>query len=158
MTPVIEKATRNDIDSIIKMQAKLLALHEPFSNKYKTRRDATLIFKKYLKGLINKKDAVIFLAKENRKSIGYAIVKVNDLPPIFEISKEARITDLFVESQHRSKGIGEALISASINWAKKKKLSLVSLIADVKNTTAIDFYKKQKFKVRRLTMVKNVSP
>ena len=56
------------------------------------------------------------------------------------------IRDVFVSEKHRGKGLGAQLISGILEHLAPKQKSIY-LYVDPKNTTAINLYKKHKFKL-----------
>ena len=54
---------------------------------------------------------------------------------------------MFVEARHRRKGVGTALLSTSIQWAKKQNLEKITLSVFSTNIPAIRLYKKFGFSI-----------
>lgn len=60
-------------------------------------------------------------------------------------SRVAILEDMVISSQHRSMGIGSALLNYAIAFAKQKDCKRITLLTDIDNDAAHCFYKKHGF-------------
>lgn len=72
-----------------------------------------------------------------------AAVLVVDLPPWDDVSDLVFVIDLFTEPDHRRRGLGEALLAASLNAIDTDRI--VGLRVDSENTAAVSLYRKLGF-------------
>lgn len=68
------------------------------------------------------------------------------------------VWDLMVDPSHRGKGLGEQIMLALENEARKLGHSEISLNVFGHNAPAISLYKKIGYNVASMTMAKNISP
>ncbi|MBW2987805.1 GNAT family N-acetyltransferase [Candidatus Woesearchaeota archaeon] len=91
---------------------------------------------------LESKDMQTFVAEEKGKIIGFITVEVRERLSLYEVSRSGFISSLIVSPEHRRKGIAEKLLKEAIKWLKKKKIKYFDLDTAVKNTGALEFYKK----------------
>lgn len=97
-----------------------------------------------LKILINDPGKGFILgAKENETIIG--MVSVLKVVSTAEGGEVGILEDMIVSPSYRGMGIGSSLLAAAIEMAKKEKLTRLTLLTDLSNHRAINFYKRAGF-------------
>ena len=109
--------------------------------------------KKYMK--INKEEAMIFVAVDNGKLIGYIYGRIVKKPKML-LDKFGIIEDWFVEEKYRNKRIGELLWNKLILWFKNKKCNCLELDVYTTNERAIRIYHKMGFIDKSIVMIKKL--
>lgn len=105
--------------TIYQAQLKDLEILAPLFDAYRIfyKQESNLDeVKTFLKALLEKKESVVYIASINGKAIGFT-----QLFPLFSsVSMEPMylLNDLYVDSNHRNKGIGEALIDRAKQLCK----------------------------------------
>ena len=107
--------------------------------------------KKYMK--LNPKEAIIFVAEDNKKLIGYIYGRIEKKPKMV-LDRVGMIEDWFVQEKYRGKGIGEKLWNELMNWFKKKKCNCLEVDAYITNKKAIKIYHKLGFIDKLIFMIK----
>ena len=153
------EAKLSDIDSIIELWKGLMEYHlEFFPDFYKFKRGYLSSMRKHFGRNIRSKDSIVLVAEESGKPIGYVMGAVGKFrPPIYKWKKEANISDLFVDEEHRGKGISKKLFLEVKKFAKAKGADYLKLAVDVKNPSANKFYDKMglfEFHTTRLVKLK----
>lgn len=100
-------------------------------------------FAKFIDGLNAKEKAGVFIACEEQRILGYVIVQ-NEI--LERISHRAYMV-AGVHSDSRGKGIGKALFSYVIDWAKSIHLHRLELTVMAENASAVALYEKMGFKI-----------
>ncbi|MGX7594493.1 N-acetyltransferase family protein [Planococcus plakortidis] len=90
-----------------------------------------------------KEKAAVFIACEGQRISGYVIVQ-NENPE--RISHRAYMV-AGVHSDSRGKGIGKALFSYVIDWAKSVHLHRLELTVIAENPLAVTLYEKMGFEI-----------
>jgi GNAT superfamily N-acetyltransferase len=67
--------------------------------------------------------------------------------PALDKPVEAIVQALVVDSRHRSKRIGQALMQAAESWAQDRHLSSVALTSQIKRTDAHRFYQSLGYEI-----------
>lgn len=114
---IIKQANIEDLDALV-------PLFDAYRIFYKQSSDE-LSARAFLQERILNKQSTIFIAYNNNKAVGFT-----QLYPIYSsVSMQAMciLNDLFVSTDARGKGIGEALMDAAKQYAVKNNLKGLSL-------------------------------
>ncbi len=131
--PMIRRATREDIHSLIPLLRILFSIEEDFNF------DAT----KQQKGLdllIEQRSSTIFIAEYNGETVGMVTGQL--LISTAEGGPAIVVEDLVVDPHHRNKNIARSLLQAIGKWAMERGAHRMQLLADTSNKEALSFYKK----------------
>ncbi len=142
----IKPATINNLKDIQKLN--LLLLKELNKNCNQTNDCAwsnSKNGKEYFKKRIVDKNSCAFIVKINNKVIGYLVGSIQEKQVYRTIQDSADIDSFFVLDEFRSQNIGSQLFKKFKKWCNSKNISRISVTTPVKNTRAIEFYKKQGF-------------
>lgn len=90
--------------------------------------------------LVHSGDGVQFAAVEDGQLIGF--LTLNYIWSTTRMQKIALLNDLFVDPEHRNKGVGESLLNSALNLVKKEKLPLMRLLTAENNQAAQSLYEK----------------
>ncbi len=99
--------------------------------------------KTYFTSTINSAKAVIFVAEEDGKLVGY--IGASDKPINYRISKYIEIDNLGIAKAYRRKGIATMLMNKLFMWAQERGYERVYLSCYFKNAEAIKFYRQAGF-------------
>ncbi|MFC2154594.1 GNAT family N-acetyltransferase [Candidatus Altiarchaeota archaeon] len=152
---IIRKATVKDIKEIVPLWIDLLDFHKKFSKRmYRFKKNYVEIYKKFLDKCLRARNAQVFVAEKDGKVIGHCIVRIKDIPPIYEVDREAWVDEIVVKKEFRGKGAGKKLLAASEQWAKERGLKELSLTVHSKNKKAIESYTKNGLHQHHIKMSK----
>ena len=105
-------------------------------------RDSNLpAAKQFLSDRFNHAESVLFIAHDGSNPVGFT-----QLYPSFSSVSLGRIfilNDLFVNESGRRKGVGSALISAAVDYAKTAGAIRLALSTALTNTTAQSLYESK---------------
>ncbi|MEM3596694.1 MAG: GNAT family N-acetyltransferase [Candidatus Bathyarchaeia archaeon] len=82
-----------------------------------------------------------FVAEENGEIVGYSRIH------FYRWNNSAYVITVLVDSRHRCKGIGTALLKAMEAFAKKKKARVIMFDTAIDNTPALQLYFKNGYKI-----------
>lgn len=119
---IISKMSIKDLDSI----KDILSDFDDFWN-YEVLKDE----------LTSPSSMYIVAKNEDNVIVGFAGIKI--------IFNEAEIMNIVTKKDVRNQGIGTLLLEELINFCKTNKFNLINLEVNVKNTIAINLYKKYNF-------------
>jgi ribosomal protein S18 acetylase RimI-like enzyme len=104
---------------------------------YKQASDITLA-ETYIKSRLENNESVIFVALAGNEPVGFT--QLYPLLSSVRATKNWLLNDLFVDSDHRKQGIGEALLKTATNFAKSRGATFVQLETASDNYTAQKLY------------------
>ena len=142
----VRKANKNDIDSIVELNKKLIDYHRRKDKYYKYTSETRKIFRDYLSKIMKKKNVRIIVAEVNGEIIGYFVGSIGKAKPFTSFKKIGRISDAFVEEKFRKSGIGKSMFDELLSWFKKNKVKYVELFVDSKNQAGIKAWRKFGFR------------
>ena len=144
---LVSKATRADLVDITSLSNQLMA--------YDKQHDATLATnwlkkscgKNFLREHFSKKQQAAFVVKHNARVVAYLLGAIVPAECYRMVKKIAEIEELFVMDEFRGQKLGEKLMQAFIDWAKKQaKVPRISVRISAANHGAIKFYQRCGFK------------
>lgn len=109
--------------------------------------------KKYVK--LNPRKAIIFVAEDDKKLIGYIYGRVAKRPKMV-LDRCGVIEDWFVEEKYRGQGIGEMLWDKLIRWFKNKKCNCLKTDAYPTNKLAVNIYHELGFIDKKIVLMKKL--
>lgn len=129
---IIEKATMNDLESVM----ELFDLYRMFYEQESDLEGA----REFLKSRLVNEESVVFLAVEESIPVGFV-----QLYPTFSSVSMMRswvLNDLYVKEQFRGIGAGERLIQKAIQFAKDTEAKGILLETGKENHNAQRLYEK----------------
>jgi ribosomal protein S18 acetylase RimI-like enzyme len=94
-------------------------------------------------------DAVVVVGSIDEVTVGYGIVLVETLR---DGTRLGRLTELFVEPEARSVGVGEAIAHEVLEHCRQERCRGVDVIALPGHRAAKNFFEEQGFTARAITM------
>lgn len=114
---------------------------------------------KALKDVV-KNEGLFYLAVDGEKVAGFVVVIVKRLTESDLLgmvpSDPARVTELYIDSPYRGKGIGSELMKKAEEYAKNKGCAVIKVEAFAPNDLARDFYKKLGYEPRDIDHMKQL--
>jgi len=138
----IREASVSDMDSLVELLKDLFSIEKDFVfNESMQRRGLAMM-------LENQTERCIIVAETDGKVIG--ICSIQTLISTAEGGPVGLVEDVTVNPSYRGKGIGRMLLSSLEEWANKKGLKRLQLLADRNNAPALEFYEKMNWKKTQL--------
>ena len=141
----VVKALKSDIPAILELWKELMDFHVPFDSRYTLSEGAEESMKDHLERLVEAEDALVIMAVENTKPMGFGIARIRNYPPVFIKQTHGTIEDLAVSSEHRRKGIGELMLNEMLDWFRSLGIDRVELRVASMNTIGYSFWRKHGF-------------
>ena len=134
-TFLIRPAVRDDIPELVGLLQQLFALEADFvPDPAKQRRGLELLLER-------PQHAVALVAVRDGTLIGMCSAQI--LVSTAEGGEVALVEDVVVDAGQRGNGVGAALLDALDEWAQRRGLSRLQLLADRGNAQALDFYRRR---------------
>lgn len=107
------------------------------------RKMAPEAFAKFIENMKGNEKSGIFVAEEKGRILGYMIVQNEKLN---RVSHRAYLV-IGIHSDSRGKGIGKALFTHMLDWAKGVNLHRLDLTVIATNDAAVSLYQKMGFEI-----------
>ena len=111
--------------------------HDPI---YATAPDAERVMRRFLADLVGAGHSFLFVAVIGDQTVGFISGELREGSPAFRPKTWASVDDVFVEPDHRSLGVGRALLESVKRWAKDRGADGVSLQVAAANERGRKFY------------------
>jgi GNAT superfamily N-acetyltransferase len=126
--------------AVLENLEELSILFDQYRIFYKSSSDIEAA-KKFLQERFQKLDSVIFAANDDGRMIGFT-----QLYPTFSSVSMKRVwilNDLFVEEDHRRKGIANSLMDAAEKFARETEAVRIILATQISNMLAQELYESR---------------
>ncbi len=135
---IVRNGTREDVDALVVLLKELFSVEADFTFDPEKQRHGMQLL---LDGC--GKHRCIRVAEANRCVIGMATIQT--LISTAEGGAVGLVEDVVVRKEWRGKGVGSELLRSIVDWAEKRGLLRLQLLADKNNISAINFYKKRQW-------------
>ena len=140
---IIRNAEPIDIESLVRLLEQLFSIEKDFEfNAGNHRRGLSLL----LEGCNKHRAVKVAVCRD--KIVGMCTAQTRISTAKGDIT--AVLEDLVVDADYRHQGVGRALLSAMDQWAIKRGISHLQLLADKDNSPALTFYRRHEWKSTNL--------
>lgn len=119
--------------------------HSNLDSYFEHNRKSLPVTIKTYGGWIKSKIFKFYIAKDDGLIVGFIIWKIEKEEPIYVRKKKGLVIALFVDQNHRRKGIAQDLFQKLSSWFTKNKISDVEIYVHSKNPHAIKTWGKLGF-------------
>jgi len=142
----IREATVEDVGDIQELNHALyLETREKHDDTFNPEWAKSEETKEQYESDIESDDHIVLVSEDEGKLIGFLSGKMKKKPSHRTGVTLAKVDHLFVDMEHRGKGVGKALMKEFEVWAKGKGASRALLYSMKKNQPANDFYTSRGF-------------
>ena len=157
-SPVIRRATRNDLRQIGRLGALLVEAHHAFDSKRflaatSRTKDA---YAAYLGTQLDAPDAAVFVAEADGDLIGYAYVAVESYDYMALRGPAGVLHDIIVDPERRRGGVGRRLLEAALGFVLERGLTQIVLGTAERNVAAQRFFASAGFRPTMIEMTREV--
>lgn len=129
---LVRSATRDDIPAMVGLLERLFSIEADFSPDHaRQRRGLEMLLKRSTQ-------AAVWVAETEGRVIGMCTAQI--LVSTAQGSEVALVEDVVVDGAVRGAGIGRGLLTAVEQWARKRGVTRLQLLADTANEPALSFY------------------
>ncbi len=100
---------------------------------------------RFVRGHIGRKDRLCLVAEIDGVAIGFLVAAIPTRPKVFERRPYGHVYDVFVDAAHRSRGVGEALVNAALEWCRTRRVDRVELYTHARNDPGLRFWRRMGF-------------
>lgn len=142
----IRKATIEDYKILCKLKRELIVYQHSINPENKCNEQKFKSSDEMIKTYLERDYSIFFMEFVDNKAVGFIHGTIDPKP---QEHIQAYVQELFVEKEHRGKGIGTALLSRLHTHFKKNKVT-AGLSTDKDNKETIDFYLKRGYKISKV--------
>ena len=156
-SPVVRRATRDDLRHIGRLGALLVAAHHEFDPRRflavtSRTQDA---YASFLGTQLDAPDAAVFVAEQNAEVVGYAYVAVESYDYMALRGPAGVLHDILVDPAHRRHGVGQQLLEAALAYVRSRGLSQIVLATAERNEAAQRFFASVGFRRTMIEMTRD---
>jgi len=149
-TMVIRMAKNDDLDRLVELLTTLFTIETDFIiDAQRQKKGLSLMLKQ-------SNQCCIMVAECKKEVVGMCTGQL--LTSTSEGGLKVILEDLVIAAEERGRGIGSALVCAVEKWAVSQGAMRIDLLADQRNCSALDFYKKHNWKTTELIALQKHLP
>ena len=142
----IRPGRRDDAGPAARLWMQSAREHASYDSVYDVSPGAENTMRRFLAELARGGNSFLFVAISRGEVVGFISGELREGSPTFRSKSWASVDDVFVAPDHRSLGIGRALVDSAASWARKKRANGVSLQVAAANGRARKFYEELGFR------------
>ena len=137
----IRRMTHDDVEAISLLWLEMMREHETRDPRFELASGAPeKNFSDYLLDILGKQDAVVYVAEEEDRVVGYVLALILENPGIFELKRYGFIGEMSVSRDLRRQGVGHLLWERVRRWFVRKGVTVVQLNVSPKNRSGVAFW------------------
>ncbi len=137
----IREADLNDLSTLLAFEQSIVESERP--NERNIKQSEVNFYD--LESLILHKDSIVLVAELDNKLIGSGFADIRKSRGYLEDEFHAYLGFMYVDPQHRGKGINQLVTQQLIDWSKARGMTVISLEVLEKNASALRSYEKAGF-------------
>jgi len=141
MRPIVREASAKELPCLEELWKALYQHQSVHGMQIKVPEAAFVSWVEGLKPVLGR-FATVIIAESSGVLVGFLAGRVRMLPPYFGGEQVGFIGEVFVSAKHRSKGIGERMLTAAVEWYRERSIRRVELQVFSKNPRAFAFYER----------------
>jgi len=139
----VRLANKNDLEIVQDLDQEVFVDNQKYDSDLKMDWTKSSEGINYFTNLLNDPESCCLIAEDAKKPAGYLTAAPRKIT--YFKTKQIEITGIGVTPKYRSQGIGSLLIEKCIVWARARGYKKAYVNSYVKNTEAIEFYRRNGF-------------
>ncbi len=148
MSYLLRKATLEDLPTLLEFEQGVIHYERPMDPTIKSGN----IHYYHIPDFIEDDDAELLVAESNGKIVASGYAKIKSDRAYLKHKKQGYLGFMFVDEDHRGKGLNKIIIDGLLKWCKSKNIFEIRLDVYDTNLPAISAYEKVGFKKHMITM------
>ncbi|MEA5256724.1 GNAT family N-acetyltransferase [Arcicella aquatica] len=144
----IRKATFDDLETLYRFEQGVIEAERPFDKTLKNE----LIHYYDLEGMITASHIELLVADLEGELIGSGYARIEDAKPYLQHPKHGYLGFMYVDPNHRGKGVNMKIIQALKDWTRSQNITELRLDVYHDNISAIKAYEKIGFSKHMIEM------
>lgn len=152
----IRKVTKEEVVKIQVLNDKIFFKNREFDSDLDHNWAMGPNGTKYFNDTFENDKALFILAEKDSEIIGYLAASPVSAAYSYKLSRYIELENIGVLPEYRKRGVGLKLLKYFEEWSRKQGYEKVILDSYYKNTSAIDFYKKNGFEPINIKLEKKL--
>jgi GNAT superfamily N-acetyltransferase len=127
VTALVRRATPADLDAVVALRIALLREYSEHPIYGRLRPDAERRARPIFAAQLDSENEVMFLAESDGKAVGLIRCVESPSSPLLIPERYCYISSVFVQPEHRRKGVLRLLFERSIIWCRERGLAEMRL-------------------------------
>lgn len=156
---VVRPAGSDDLEAIVSLWHQLLVEHEARDRGYWAlvpEEEARARYREGKAKMLDDPERLHVVAEVEGVVVGFVHALRLERPPLFKLSRVARIDEVAVDIKHRRRGAGRAMMSMMLRLLKERGYEYTDLMVDYNNEGAQALYRGLGYFPRELHLVKKL--
>ncbi len=153
----IVPASAVDIEDVLRLFGELHRYNAELDPRFELADDWQELVAEYLEQSADSDESAWLIARIGIRAVGFVLVEVHYDAPLYRHRRWAEIVGLYVEPEHRGRGIAEALMQHTYDWALQHHLRVMQLYVTASNHDAQRFYAREGFVTSQFIMRRTLS-
>jgi ribosomal protein S18 acetylase RimI-like enzyme len=145
---IIRSASLNDLDTLLRFEQGVISAERPFDP---TLKDDYIRYYD-IEGLIAAPHVELLVTELDSELIGCGYARIETSKQYLQHAQHAYVGFMYVEPEHRGKGIGGKILDALKEWSRSRNVTEMRLEVYDENLAAIRAYEKAGFSRHVLEM------
>ncbi|MCK4260003.1 MAG: GNAT family N-acetyltransferase [Halanaerobiales bacterium] len=142
----IRQATLNDIDGLLELWDEFTYyLQKKELDFFHRKENARVIYREMLKIFLKNHKCLVLVVVDKENLVGYHITSIRYPSEVFLQEPYGHISDLYLKSDYRGKGLGRKLLEHSRNWLREKGILRLDVKTFTDNQGGVDFWQRNGF-------------
>jgi GNAT superfamily N-acetyltransferase len=141
----IREARPKDVPSLQELWVEFMDHHSHLDPDYTRSEDAVTNWAKYIHSNFENDSAVVYVAIEDGRPVGYIGALLREYPPVYAIRNYGFIEEIAVTKKYRRQGIASRLWSAAEEWVRSQGVTRIKVNIDAANAESQVFLRSQGF-------------
>ena len=152
----IRKATLDDLEQVkdLKFQAK--ASEARYNTSLRPLEDNRERYVRYLRNDLASEDRAVFVATDRDASVGIITGRIHTTLPIRVRRRQGNISNLFVASRYRGRGLAAELVGELLRWFRGNGIEDVYLGVHCGNASALKVFRELGFQDYLIELKKDI--
>lgn len=148
MTPIVRKATLNDLPTLLSFEQGVIKAERPFDPTIKSGNIAYYDISE----LITNESSEVYVSEIEGEIVASGYAKIKPDRHYLKHTEQGYLGFMYVSENHRGKQLNKLVIDALLTWCKNKNVFEIRLDVYQDNLPAIKAYEKAGFKKHMINM------
>lgn len=143
---VIRPAGMDELEKVIPLWKEMMAFHAGLDPRFRPVPGTEGDFIEYLRAGLETGEGMVLLAEQGEEVVGYIVGHIKSNPPVMLPPLFGYVSDIFVASARRRKGLGRDLFESLKEWFREQGVEHIELHVWHNNSLAQAFWRKMGFR------------